>query len=123
MHLGIPCFKDTDAGLGDLYRTQTLITLFLTHLSRLCCSEQLAAGSLKEGGSLPLGQEQTCWRRAGFPKLSREFLGCRKICLPNAFLSMACRATHNSHHLNYRFGRMHFFQNVPIKMLTCYLEV
>ena len=60
MHLGIPYFKDTDSGLGDLGRTWTLITLFPAHLSRMCCSEQLAAGSLKEGGSLPLGQEQTC---------------------------------------------------------------
>ena len=119
----MPCTnKDTDAGLDDLYRTQTLITLFLTHLSRLCCREQLAAGSLKEGGSLPLGQEQTCWRRAGFPKLRGEFLGCRKICLPNASLSMACGATHNSHHFNYRFGRTRFPVKIDEEMRTSYID-
>ena len=64
MHLGIPYFKDTDSGLGDLGRTWTLITLFPAHLSRCVAASNLQqAASRREAVSL--------WDRS---KLAREEL-------------------------------------------------
>lgn len=99
-----------------MYRTQTLITLFLTHLSWLGCSEQLAACNLEEGGKVSHWDRSRLAREEGdSPSSEENSLAAERLAhhpTPDASFSMACYATHNSHHLNDSIGKMHFFPEV-----------